>query len=134
ALFSEREYGNAPGQYVRAFEKATELLDLHAQAYLDAGIPVGPLDVIACHSVASTHREMGKLEEADAYFHEPVQVIKTITQDPDTRDSIRYKALREVTRVMVPYLDFCGRTGRKGRFDEGMAERLGLSFKQVSPN
>lgn len=134
ALFSEREYVNALEQYVRAFEIATELLDVHAQAYFDAGIPVVPLYVISCNNLANTHWEMGDLEEADTCFLKPLHAVKAITQDMDTRDTIRYKALREVTRVMVTYLDFCGKTGRKGRFDRGMAERLELSFKQVSPN
>lgn len=131
-LFSEGEYRNALEQYVRALELATELLDVHA--YVNAGIPVVPLYVISCNNLGNTHWEMGGLEKADFYFLRPLYAIKTITQNPATRDTMRYSALREVTRITITYLDFCRKTGRRGRFSPATAEHLGLSLQAISPN
>lgn len=112
-LFSEGEYSNALEQYMQALEIATALLDAHA--YLDTGIPVVPLYVISCNNLGNTHWEIGDLEKADFYFLRPLYTLKTITQNPTMRHTIRYRALREVTRITITYLDFCRKTGREER-------------------
>ncbi|MCW3464530.1 tetratricopeptide repeat protein [Chitinophaga nivalis] len=98
--------------YEQALATAETLLTEIDTVYQVAEIPVIELYIISCNNIAYCYWELNDLESSESYFLQSLEKMEALSKSKQVSQYVQHKALRELTRVAVAYLDFCKKSGR----------------------